>query len=61
MNVVKNVSMCHASCSKGSLPHNIQVCRLLLKSLQLKGCVKYQNMQMLVKLPPCTIVKWRSL
>ena len=26
--------------------------RLVLKSLQMKGCVKHQNFQMLVKLPP---------
>ena len=43
--------MYHASGSKGSQPHNIQVCRLVLKSLQMKGCVKHQKMQMLVKLP----------
>ena len=53
--------MCHSSGSKGSQPHNIQVYRLILKSLQIKGCVKRQNMQMLVKLPPCTIVKWFPL
>ena len=52
MNVVKNVPMCHASGSKGSQPHNIQVCRLVLKSLQMKGCVKHQNMTLLVKLSP---------
>ena len=52
MNVVKNVPMCHASGSKGSQPHNSQVCRLVLKSLQIKGCVMHQNMQVLVKLPP---------
>ena len=52
MNVVKNVPMCHAFGSKGSQSHNIQVCKLVLKSLQMKGCVKHQNMQVLVKLPP---------
>ena len=50
--VVKNVPMCHASGSKGSQPHNIQAYRLVLKSLQMKGHVKHQNMQMLVKLFP---------
>ena len=43
--------MCHASDSKGSQPHNIQVYRLVLKSLQMRECVKHQNMQVLVKLP----------
>ena len=51
MNIVKNVPMCHTSGSKGSQPHNIQAYILVLKSLQIKGCVKHQNMQMLVKLP----------
>ena len=37
---------------KVASPHNIQAYRLVLKSLQMKGCVKHQNMQMLVKLPP---------
>ena len=50
--VVKNLLMCHASGSKGSQPHNIQAYRLVLKSLQMKGCVKHQNMQVLVKVPP---------
>ena len=50
MNIVKNVPMCHAS--KGSQPYNIQAYRLVLKLLQIKGCVKHHNMQMLVKLPP---------
>ena len=61
MNVVKNVPMCHTSGSKGSQPNNIQAYRLVLKSLQMNGCVKHQNMQMLVKLPPGTMVKWRPL
>ena len=55
MNVVENVTMCHTSGSKGSQPHSIQAYRLVLKSLQMKGCVKHHNMQMLVmlvKLPP---------
>ena len=50
MNVVKTMPMCHVSDSKGSQPHIIQAYRLVLKLLQMKGCVKYQNMQMLVKL-----------
>ena len=41
MNAVKNVPMCHTSGSKGSQPHNIQAYRLVLKSLQMKGCVKH--------------------
>ena len=48
MNVVKNAPMYHASGSKGSQPYNIQANTLVLKSLQMKGCVKHQNMQMLV-------------
>ena len=44
MNVVKNVPMCHASDSKGSQSHNIQAYGLVLKSLQMKGCIKHQNM-----------------
>ena len=43
--------MCHASGSQGSQPHNIQAYRLVLKLLQMKGCVKHHNMQTLVKLP----------
>ena len=43
--------MCYASGSKGSQPHNIQAYRLILKLLQMKECIKHQNMQMLVKVP----------
>ena len=54
--------MCHASGSKGSQPNNIQAYKLVLKSLQMNGCVKHQNMQMLVKLPSLWLtVKWRPL
>ena len=51
--------MCHASGSKDSQPHNIQAYRLVMKSLQIKGCVKHQTMQMLDVIS--AIVKWRPL
>ena len=44
--------MYRPSGSKGSQRHIIQAYKLVLKSLQMKGYVKHQHMQMLVKLPP---------
>ena len=35
--------MCHAYDSKGRQPHNIQACRLVLESLQMKGCIKHHS------------------